>query len=274
MSDSPVSPLTLICVGSSFAFSGLFYHLYQQKRQEIHKIEKIPKVQLNKDLIKILAASHRKRLGYAVIEGIVQPEGEPLASQYVPRCFGVIQKVIVREHKKVWNSITNSWNDRTQNSKESTNTVPFSLVPRGGDGGDGVSVQVVSPLEASNLCLEPVYRRLRKAQEGFVDYIAQGLSGEKPVGLQETEEMLRVGATLTGFGELVLEPGRVLKLQPPRDGQEYLLLLSDYKSFLQQHQKSLSMWKVLTALFGLAGATLLAYILYREYRRQRDNSQA
>ncbi|XP_066565343.1 mitochondrial ubiquitin ligase activator of nfkb 1-A isoform X2 [Amia ocellicauda] len=264
MSDIPISSLTLICVGSSFAFSGLFYHLCKQKRQEIQKLKEIPKFQPNEELLKILKASPHKRLQYVAIEGQIEPDGEPLFSQYVPRCFGVIQRVIVQEHWKVWNSITKTWAHTKKNNKQSTNTVPFSLV----SFGSGVSVKVQSPLEASGLYLEQVYRRLRTAKEGFMGFVAQEITQEKPKVLEECEELLRVGATLTGFGELVLERGRVLKLLPPRDGREYILVATDYKSFLQRHEDSVTMWKLLTAVFGIAGTALLAWAIYKAYCRQ------
>lgn len=39
MSDPLLNPLTVICAGSCFAFSGLFYKLYCEKKQEIQKLK-------------------------------------------------------------------------------------------------------------------------------------------------------------------------------------------------------------------------------------------
>ncbi len=39
MSDFPVNPLVVIGIGSSFAFSGLFYRLYQEKKKELQKLK-------------------------------------------------------------------------------------------------------------------------------------------------------------------------------------------------------------------------------------------
>lgn len=39
MADLPLNPLVLIGAGSSFAFSGLFYHLYQEKKKELQKLK-------------------------------------------------------------------------------------------------------------------------------------------------------------------------------------------------------------------------------------------
>ncbi|KAG9343423.1 hypothetical protein JZ751_013587 [Albula glossodonta] len=201
--------------------------------------------------------------------GLVQADGTPLASQYVPRCFGVVQKVVVQEHWKIWNPSTRTWTPKKMNTRETCNVVPFSLVSPGAFGS-AVSVKVQSPLEAIGPYLEQVYHRLRHAREGLVDFVVQELSGERPVGLEETEELLRVGTTLTGFGEVVLEQGRVLRLQPPMDTRPYVLVASDYRGFLQMHQDTATMWKVLTAIFGLAGAAVLAWVFYREYRKHES----
>lgn len=39
MSDLPMNPLVLIGIGSSFAFSGLFYHLYKEKKRELKALK-------------------------------------------------------------------------------------------------------------------------------------------------------------------------------------------------------------------------------------------
>lgn len=46
---------------------------------------------------------------FSSCEGVIQPDGEPLASQFVPKCYGVVQKVIVQEEWKVWNATRNTW---------------------------------------------------------------------------------------------------------------------------------------------------------------------
>lgn len=261
MSDFPVNPLVWIGVGSSFAFSGLFYHLYQEKKKELAKLKEIPVFKPDQHLVKVLKASPHKRLQYVAVEGMVQADGEPLASQFVPRCSGVIQKVVVEERWQYWNSFSRTWNSRTMNRKETNNAVPFSLVSPGAYLTD-LYVKVQNPLEASGCCLERVYFKVRYAEEGMVNLVLQGISGEKPVAMEESEELLRVGRTLTGFGEVVLEGGQVMRLQAPQDGRKYVLVPTDYRSFLDRHEKSASMWKSLTALTGITGASLLAGVIY------------
>ncbi|XP_076018431.1 mitochondrial ubiquitin ligase activator of nfkb 1-A [Genypterus blacodes] len=269
MADLPVNPLILIGVGSSFAFSTIFYHLYQDKKKEIQALKKIPVFKPDQQLVKILRASPLKRLQYVAVEGVVQPEGEPLASQFVPRHFGVIQKITVEEHWQFWNSLTRAWNSRTVNRKETNNSVPFYLMSPGAYFTD-LYVKVQAPQEASGCFLERVHHRVRRAQEGLMDVMMHGLSGEKPAALEESEELLHVGSTLTGFGEVVLEGGQVMRLQAPRDGRQYLLVPTDYKSFMDRHENSATMWKTLTAVCGLTGASLLAGLIYSLMGRKDD----
>ncbi|XP_028649158.2 mitochondrial ubiquitin ligase activator of nfkb 1-A-like [Erpetoichthys calabaricus] len=271
MGDSMYSSMRLISIGGSFALSGLFYHLYTKKLGELQKLKEIPRVELNEDLIKTLDSSHQKCLQYVALEGIVKPDGESLASQFVPRCFGVIQRIIIQEYRRALNMITYIWDSKKQNRKEVIHTVPFSLVPVSGYD-PGISVHVDSPLSASVLSLEPVYCYIRKAKMAFTDYFVLELNGQKPWWLEEKEEMLKVGSTLTGFGELILDSNRMLRLRPPQDGQKYLLIISDYRSYLQHQESSVTVWKVLTGVFGLLGVALLLLNIYRRCRRRRGNS--
>ncbi|KAG7258953.1 hypothetical protein CRUP_027392, partial [Coryphaenoides rupestris] len=138
-------------------------------------------------------------------------------------------------------------NSRKTNRQQTNNTVPFSLVEPGGytstiGGGDDVYVKVQNPLEATDLELDRVHYRRAVAKE-------------------ETEELLKVGATVTGFGELVLEAeskaggwGRsVIRLQAPRDGRPYVLVATDYQAMWRGHQSSASMWKSLAVVCARRG---------------------
>lgn len=161
---------------------------------------------------------------------------------------------------------------RTRNKKENNNTVPFSLVSPGAYFTD-ILVKVQNPLEACGSYLERVHFKIRRAEEGLVDLVVQGLSGEKPVSKVESEELLLVGSTLTGFGEVVLEGGRAMRLQAPKDGRKFVLVSGDHRSFLDRHERSASMWKMLTAVSGITGASLVAGVLYRALGREGERSK-
>ncbi|CAN9503287.1 unnamed protein product [Ophioblennius macclurei] len=261
MSDLPVNSLVLVGISSSFALSGLFYHLYKEKLKELRKLKEIPLFKPDQNLLKILQATPYKRLQYVAVEGMVQADGEPLASQFVPRRSGVIQKIAVEEDWKYWNSTTRTWNTRTVNRKETNNAVPFSLVSPLAYIPD-VYVKVDSPMEAGGCFLEQVYFKVRRAEEHLADVVLQGLSGEKPVSKRESEELLCVGSTVTGFGEVVLEGGQVARLQAPKDGRKFILVPSGHRSFMERHEDSAKIWKTLTAVTGITGSTLLASVVY------------
>ncbi|XP_068604705.1 mitochondrial ubiquitin ligase activator of nfkb 1-A [Brachionichthys hirsutus] len=272
MGDS-VHPLGWIGVGSSFVLSGLFYRLYQEKKKELEKMKEVPLFKPDQHLVRVLNESPLKRLQYVAVEGLVQADGEPLASRFVPRCFGVVQRITVEERWKCWNATTRSWSSRTTNRTESSNAVPFSLVGPGAFVAD-VSVKVLTPLEAAGCYLERVHLKSRHAHEGLVSAALHGIAGERPEATAESEELLRVGSTLTGFGEVVLEGGGAMRLQAPRDGRRYVLVPGDHGSFLDRHQRSASMWKMLTAAAGVTGSSILAGIVYGVVAKRDGKSKS
>nr|XP_057922316.1 mitochondrial ubiquitin ligase activator of nfkb 1-A [Doryrhamphus excisus] len=271
MGDFSISPLVLLGVGSSFACSGLFHHLYQQKKKELTKLKEIPVFRPDEHLCTVLKSSPHRRLQYVAVEGLVQADEKPLSSQFVPRCFGVLQKIVVQEHGEYWNSLTKTWSSRRMNRKETNNSVPFSLVCPGSYITD-FEVKVQEPSEGSGYFLERVYHRVRRAEEGLVNVVLQGISGERPVAMEESEEMLRVGSSLTVFGEVVMEGGHG-RVRAPKDGREYLLIPTGYKSYIERHERSAGMWKMLTAVTGITGASLLAIVIYGMVETRDDRSK-
>ncbi|XP_018586970.1 mitochondrial ubiquitin ligase activator of nfkb 1-A [Scleropages formosus] len=247
-----------LCAGSTLAFSGLFYYLYQQEKTKIKKLKAVPKFEPGETLLKVVRATPYKRLQYVAVEGVVQPEGDLLTSQYVPGCTGVMQKVIVQEHWREWDSVARLWRNRSMNQQETNNTVPFSLVAPGAGAG-GVAIKVREPREAKGLHMEQVYKRRRCIPQGVADFALLGLTGAQPVEQEVREEMLRVGTEMTALGEVVLEGGRMLRLQPPQDRQQYLLYPNNYKSFLQMHHNVANMWKWLGGFCGITGTSLLTW---------------
>lgn len=151
--------------------------------------------------------------------------------------------------------------------------MPFSLVSPGAYVSD-ICVKVQNPLEACGSYLQRVHFKVRRAEEGLMGLVVQGISGEKPVSKAESEELLLVGSTLTGFGEVVMEGGRVMRLQAPQDGRKFVLMSSDHKSFLDRHERSASMWKKLTAVSGLIGAALVAGVVHKVLGKEGERSKS
>ncbi|XP_067328944.1 mitochondrial ubiquitin ligase activator of NFKB 1 [Anolis sagrei] len=271
----PPSPGQVLLLATSSALAALLYAVYRHKAKAVSSLKGAKKVSLDQDLKAFLTEAPGKCVPYAVIEGVVRSVKETLSSQFVEDCKGVIQRLTLQEHKVVWNRTTHLWNDSEKIIHQRTNTTAFDLVPR--DGGRGVAVRVSRPLEAAELSLEPVYERFHPSAQSFADAVGHYISGERPKGIQETEEMLRVGASLTGIGELILDNDGALRLQPPKEGLRYYLSCLGFEALLQKQESSLRLWRVLALGCGLVAFATLVFVLHKwrkEKRRMRRDGEA
>ena len=162
---------------------------------------------------------------------------------------------------------------RNENEKiihQRTNTVPFNLCSH--DDAVTMTVRVVRPLEASELDLQTTYETFHPTVQSLGNVIGHFISGERPKGIRETEEMLRLGECVTGVGELVLD-NNVVKLQPPKQGLRYFLSRQDYATLLGKQESRARLWRLLAGLFGLATCTTLLYILWRQWTLRRKRQQ-
>ncbi|XP_025909364.1 mitochondrial ubiquitin ligase activator of NFKB 1 [Nothoprocta perdicaria] len=249
------------------AITALLYSAYRHKARAARRLQGARKLRLDAELREALREAPGRCLPYAVIQGTVRSAKETLSSQFVEGCHGVVQRLTLQEHKMVWNRTTHLWNDCEKIIHQRTNTAPFDLVPPE-DGAD-VSVRVMKPLEAAELSLETVYEKFHPSIQSFTDVIGHYISGERPKGIQETEQMLKVGTTLTGVGELILD-NNTIKLQPPKQGMQYYLSSLDFDELLQKQESSVRLWKILTVVFGLATCAVLFFILRKQYRHRQE----
>ncbi|XP_028587546.2 mitochondrial ubiquitin ligase activator of nfkb 1-A-like [Podarcis muralis] len=271
MDTLPLTPGELVCLGSSLAFSGLFYYLHRKKAKVVTKIQEAPKLQVNDSLPSILSATGSSCLGYVAIEGVVQPVEAALTSPYHEELQGVIERLVLKEHRLIWNSLARSWTDSERVVLEQVHTVPFVLASPSGKASGQVCVE--SPLHAVELPVETVYERFQQTSHGFKDLLSHYLSGEKPKGFLETEEMLLVGSSLTGIGELTLHRDGSLHLQPPADGTGYFLRLGDWETILADLRSVSSFWKWASLLCGLAAAAVILRALCRAYHRHKVHQE-
>lgn len=153
-------------------------------------------------------------------------------------------------------------NKREKVIHQRTNTVLFDLAPH--DDTVPTTVRVIRPLDAAELDLEKTYENFHPSQNSLTNIITHFISGERPKGIKETEEMLRLGASMTGVGELVLD-NNLVRLQPPKQGLRYFLSRLDYDTLLRKQEGHLRLWRVMTVLFGLTACATLFYLLWRQY---------
>ncbi|KAG7477676.1 hypothetical protein MATL_G00072210 [Megalops atlanticus] len=267
--DNSGKPSTaqIVLLATSSALTAVFYSIYRRKSATAARLKEAQKVSIDQDLKSILMEAPGKCIPYAVIEGVVRSVKDTLNSQFVDNCKGVIERLTLREQKMVWNRTTHIWNDCEKIIHQRTNTVPFDLASH--DEGVSAAVRVIRPLDAAELDLETTYENFHPVAQSLTDVIGHFISGERPEGVKETEEMLRLGASVTGVGELVLD-SNLVRLQPPKQGLRYFLSRLDYESLLRKQQARVRLWKALTAAFGLAACAVLFFVLRRRYALYRE----
>lgn len=270
--DSSGRPSTaqLVVLATSSALTALFYSIYRSRATAANRLKEAQKVSIDQDLKEILLESPGRCVPYAVIEGAVKAVNETLKSQFIDNCRGVIERLTLKENKMVWNRTTHLWNDTEKVIHQRINSVPFAIGSL--DEGITTTVRVIRPLEASGLELETTYENFHPTKQSFTNAIGSFISGERPKGIHETEEMLRLGESITGVGELVLD-NSLIKLQPPKQGYCYFLSRMDYESLLRDQEGTVRLCKILTIVFGVAACSTLVYILWKKFSRYQQNKR-
>ncbi|XP_037129378.1 mitochondrial ubiquitin ligase activator of NFKB 1 [Syngnathus acus] len=255
-------------LATSSALTAVFFNVYRNKAATVTKLKDAKKVSIDQDLKMILSETPGRCFPYAVVEGVVRSVKETLSSQFLDNCKGVIERLTLKEEKMVWNRTTQLWSNTQKVIHQRTNSVPFALGPH--DNNITATVCVVRPLEAAELNLETTYENFHPTVQSLSSVIGNFITGERAKGIHETEEMLRLGDSVTGVGELVLD-NNVIKLQPPKQGFLYFLTRLDFDALLRKQERDVRLWRILTVVFGLAACSTFFYILWKQYEclRQR-----
>lgn len=270
--DSGGKPSTaqVVVLATSSALTAIFYSIYRSRATTVARLKEAKKVSIDQDLKNILSETPGRCVPYAVIEGVVRSVKETLNSQFVDNCKGVIERLTLKEEKMVWNRTTHLWNSTEKVIHQRTNTVPFGLGSH--DEGIADTIRIIRPLDAAELDLETTYENFHPTVQSLSNVIGHFISGERPKGIHETEEMLRVGDSVTGVGELVLD-NNLIKLQPPKQGFCYFLTRLDYESLLRRQGNSVRLWRILTVVFGVAACSTLLFILWKRYMHHRQSKK-
>ncbi|XP_077368184.1 mitochondrial ubiquitin ligase activator of NFKB 1 [Festucalex cinctus] len=259
-------------LATSSALTAVFFNVYRNRAATVAKLKEAKKVSIDQDLKMILSETPGRCFPYAVIEGVVRSVKETLNSQFLDNCKGVIERLTLKEEKMVWNRTTQLWNNTRKVIHQRTNTVPFALGPHDDAAAAAAAVRIMRPLDAEELNLETTYENFHPAVQSLSSAIGNFISGERPKGVHETEEMLRVGDSVTAVGELVLD-NDVVKLQPPKQGVPYFLTRMDYDALVRKQERGVRLWRILTALFGLAACSAFVYLLWRQYAGRRQKKR-
>uniref|UniRef100_A0A8C9YLF4 RING-type E3 ubiquitin transferase n=1 Tax=Sander lucioperca TaxID=283035 RepID=A0A8C9YLF4_SANLU len=256
--DSSGKPSTaqIVVLATSSALTAVFYSIYKSRATTVARLKEAKKVSIDQDLKNILSETPGRCVPYAVIEGVVRSVKETLSSQFVDNCKGVIERLTLKEEKMVWNRTTHLWNNTEKIIHQRTNTVPFALGSH--DDDIAATVRVIRPLDAAELDLETTYENFHPTVQSLSNVIGHFISGERPKGIHETEEMLRLEDSVTGVGEL---------------GFRYFLTRLDYESLLRKQGNSVRLWRILTVVFGIAACSTLLFILWKRYVHHRESKK-
>ena len=144
-----------------------------------------------------------------------------------------------------------------------SSSVPFSLF------NNGMLVKVMEPLSAEKLELKVIHDKFEPVSSTVAESLVQWASGDKTKGFQTIEEMLPVGTTLTGIGEITLTDDGI-KIGPPKSGLTYYLSQLTLDAIVRQLQSGKKVWKILSAIFAFGSGILFLVSLYLYFKRRRD----
>ena len=144
--------------------------------------------------------------------------------------------------------------------------MPFKLLTSEG------SVNVMEPLSAEKLELEVIYDKFEPLNSTVTDSLFQWASGEKTKGFQTIEEMLPVGTTLTGIGEISLTDEGI-KIGPPHSGLTYFLSQLTADGIIRQLKSGRKIWKVLSMMLAFGSGILFAVSIYYYWKRMKERQE-
>ncbi|KAM8952471.1 mitochondrial ubiquitin ligase activator of nfkb 1-A-like [Pelodytes ibericus] len=262
--------LDSVCVGCSLALASLFYYMHRRQLVTVRRIQDAQKVQVDGNLRSLVESHLPQEIRYVALEGMVEAVGTALHSLNKPHLQAVIRRHQVIEHCLLWNNLTRSWSECERVLHKSVDSIPFYLCPLEGVGDP---VVICDPLNACGLTLETIHEQFQASSPGLGELVGHYMTGEKPTGLLETEEILPVGTILTGLGRLSIDTQGVMILQPPENVSEYFLSLSGYQEILEQQESVADFWRGAALFCGALGAAVLCFTVYRAYLKRKENQR-
>lgn len=254
-------------VGSA-ALSAIFYAVYKNREGSIRSLKDAVELEIGPKLFHTLRSAENHTIPYGVIRGEARPvkRSDVIRSPHVTEAIGLIQRVKTREHRSEWSRTTRLWHNIERTISSSATSVPFSLVSH------GVLVKVMEPLSAQNLELKVIHDKFEPVSSTVADSLVQWVTGDKTKGFQTVEEMLPVGMTLTGIGEITLNEDGIV-IGPPKCGLTYILSQLTLDAIIRQLQSGKRLWKILSSIFAFSSGILFLVSLYFYYKRQHDREE-
>ena len=276
----------ILCLGIDALICGAIYLVYKNSSQIEKALSEAPEINIDENL-KLTIQNHPSAvvnhedgtvsLPYAVIRGNVTPLGKSVISSYTPEPLqGVIQKVVFREHKKVFKEAKKdeekgSWVDKTKIIHQYINDVPFCLINYREQSEFSFSIphiEIVDWKNTSKIDIDTVHNKYETSQPNLAE-LAGLVMGDLTKGVQKTEKMLTNGTTLTGVGQLVLGPMGV-QLMPPSNGKPYLLVKDSISSIIKDYEGSKNGSKIVLDIFVGIGILAASWMAWKYYKKLQE----
>lgn len=131
------------------------------------------------------------------------------------------------------------------------------------------NIHVEDPLSAEHLdvALSTVYDHYEPTKDGALSRGLDRIFGEVTKGHQETERMLSVGVRLLGIGKLSLEGDKIVLSPPDNNIGPYILTSLSKPELVRAYASKARIFRLLAWVFGLVGAGLVSYWVYRHVHR-------
>lgn len=162
--------------------------------------------------------------------------------------------------------------------RDTVNTVPFVLsLPKTALTNmfeTEHQVHVVDPTSAELLLdnLTETHAHFEADSGNLFSRGVDRLFGDVTKGIQETEHMLPVGASLLGLGKVMVESSKI-KLAPPTDGAQYILTTLSKTEVIKSLESKAFLYKVLVGVFGVLGVAVSLMLIRKlmlQWKQQRD----
>ncbi|XP_060561633.1 mitochondrial ubiquitin ligase activator of nfkb 1-like [Ruditapes philippinarum] len=256
---------SIIGLGVDLIFFTIFYRWFKTINRSADEIKKAPYRKLDDSLVKELSEGKSSCLAYACVEGEVMPVREVLHSRHAEGKTGVMQHIIITEHKSkrlqgIWTDVKNTIQDKIQ-------TVPFTI--KRWLGKEAKTEILVTEPTTANFLLDDltITHDVFEPVEGG-NMLSRGMDhlfGDVSKGYHETEKMLLTNTLLLGIGEIAYLDNK-LQLQPPKNGQMYILTKLSRGEVIKKLENK-SFWvKFFMLSAGAIGTALLIHIIYKQIK--------
>ncbi|KAK7087528.1 mitochondrial ubiquitin ligase activator of NFKB 1-like [Littorina saxatilis] len=255
---------TLLALGGSMSgiIAAVLYAVYRNKNVTVSQIQGAETVKLGSELEKRLVLKDDHCIAYAAVEGLVADLGKIFSTRNSMK-QGVVLHTALVEHKS--KRTQGFWADMKKVLRDTLDVAPFALR----DSDTGHLILVTEATEAEGLLedLEVTHNQFIPHKTSAVQAGIDRIFGEVCRGIQETEEMLVVGTSLMGIGEIFLEDGRV-KIRPPEtDSAKYFLTQLSKNQLIKKLQSQSLTLKIFTVIFGVVATSLIGFMIWRLAKR-------